>query len=66
MYERQCQLLGCHKVAPGTGRFCGPEHKRLDYNARKREDRIRFNKAIAAELDRRLAGRKRGRPVAGK
>ena len=42
---RQCQRPGCSKPTKGTARFCSPEHKREDYNERKREDRHR---AIAA------------------
>ena len=41
---RYCQR-GCGKPVKGTARFCGPEHKRDDYNERKRDERIR---AIAA------------------
>jgi endogenous inhibitor of DNA gyrase (YacG/DUF329 family) len=63
MYERQCQFKGCKRVAPGNARFCSPECKRIDYNARKREDRVRFNKAVDEAMQRKLANSKRGRPT---
>jgi hypothetical protein len=63
MYERQCQLKGCKKCFTGNARFCTPEHKRVDYNARKREDRVRFNKAVDEAMQRKLANSKPGRPI---